>query len=307
MRCNLCGSERNKMFVERIYSFKNKNYNLVKCLKCGFVFVEPMPSANERREMYSEKYFEDNKVSGFREKGYKDDEEFYADRYKLILNNLRKIKPSGKILEIGSAGGYFLNMARDAGYEVQGVEISKWAVDFSRKKFGLKVFNGELENAKFLDGNFNIVVAGNVLEHVENPMKFISEASRVLQKNGVFVVEVPYFINSPYFPFARFLFGKLIHVNPENKEFLEFMKINKYGAISLPYHLYEFSLSSIRDYLKKNGFKIIKIDSTFTEPSLKYSSAVNLFVSAVYKSVNLLMKVFGIKFCNITFYAKKMK
>lgn len=305
MKCNLCGSVRNSVFVSGIYEFDSRNYCLMRCEDCGLVFVKPLPSLSERKKMYSEKYFEENKVSGFRERGYKDDKEFYAERYKLILNRLKGIRGGGRLLEVGSAGGYFLNMARSSGYCVRGVEISKWAADFSRKKFGVDVFVGEVSDAGFKSGSFDVVVAGNVLEHVDDPMSFVREVNRVLAPGGIFVVEVPYFINSPYFRVARFVFGRVFKVGRRNKEFLEFMKINRYGPISPPYHIYEFSISTIKRGLAVNGFDILRIDSSFPDAALKHSLFVNAFLFCFSKLVSFLMGVFRINFCNVTVYARK--
>jgi SAM-dependent methyltransferase len=57
-------------------------------------------------------------------------------------------------------------------------------------------YHYDIHNLKFEDQTFDVAVCNAVLEHVEDPIKAISELRRVLKKGGLIWVEVPF--NFPY-------------------------------------------------------------------------------------------------------------
>ncbi len=59
-------------------------------------------------------------------------------------------------------------------------------------------YNYDVHNLKFKDNTFDIVVCNAILEHVEYPSKAIKELYRVLKKDGLIWVEVPF--SFPYHP-----------------------------------------------------------------------------------------------------------
>lgn len=59
-------------------------------------------------------------------------------------------------------------------------------------------YNYDINDLKFKENTFDIIVCNAVLEHVETPIKAIKELYRVLKNNGVIWVEVPF--NQPYHP-----------------------------------------------------------------------------------------------------------
>lgn len=60
----------------------------------------------------------------------------------------------------------FLDHMRRLGWDASGVELDSEAVSVAREKFGLEVFHGYLEEAKFPDGSFDAITVNHVIEHV---------------------------------------------------------------------------------------------------------------------------------------------
>jgi SAM-dependent methyltransferase len=92
-------------------------------------------------------------------------------------------KPGG-LLEVGSANGDFLVAMRDRGWEVQGVELSPDASEFSRRQHGLTVSTGELPERPDDGTRFDMIVLWAVLPHIANPVETISCAERLLAEEG---------------------------------------------------------------------------------------------------------------------------
>lgn len=94
------------------------------------------------------------------------------------------------LLEAGSAGGFFLEAARAAGIVVTGVEPSEACVRFAETSLGLMVRHGGFETAQ-LGTRVEAVCAFHVLEHVDDPRRFLDKARSALVPGGWLALEVP--------------------------------------------------------------------------------------------------------------------
>jgi 2-polyprenyl-6-hydroxyphenyl methylase/3-demethylubiquinone-9 3-methyltransferase len=110
---------------------------------------------------------------------------------KTVLTKLT-INPAGmKALEVGSGGGILTEEVCKLGFETTGIEPSENSRDTAinhAKQSGLniKYEQGFAENLPYPDQSFDFVVCCDVLEHVMDLPKVISEISRVLKPNGLF-------------------------------------------------------------------------------------------------------------------------
>jgi 2-polyprenyl-3-methyl-5-hydroxy-6-metoxy-1,4-benzoquinol methylase len=102
------------------------------------------------------------------------------------IERLGLVRPPGRLLEIGSSVGLFLDEARRAGWDAVGIEPSRWAADSARAR-GLSVFNGTLEEFVPEGGPFDLVVSWDVWEHLEDPMAASKRAFDLLRPGGLFV------------------------------------------------------------------------------------------------------------------------
>ncbi len=175
MKCAICGSE-------------NASHSgiggqpVLFCNNCGGSFRQ----TKETKKFYDKEYFEkcytgnDNDISRIR----------IAKRY---VDELAKYKKTGKLLEIGCAGGHLLKVAQTMGFDPTGIEIGKFASDYARKKFKARVVNKDVESAikSFKGKTFDAVVMINLLENVRHPLFVMKEVHRVLKDNGAVLACVP--------------------------------------------------------------------------------------------------------------------
>ncbi|MCL4475178.1 MAG: class I SAM-dependent methyltransferase [Nitrospirae bacterium] len=118
-------------------------------------------------------------------------------RLNYITKRISKIKKAGKVLDIGIGDGYLLE-ALSKRYNVYGLDISsvnieKTQEDFEARKINAHLTAGSIQNAPYADNTFDIVVASEVLEHLErkDAENAIKEVGRILKKGGFFVGTVP--------------------------------------------------------------------------------------------------------------------
>lgn len=95
-------------------------------------------------------------------------------------------RPGARLLDIACGGG--LLAPHVAGYEHVGVDLVGSALGEARSH-GLRVAQADAHALPFRDGAFEVVVAGEVLEHVDDWRVVVAEACRVLAPGGTVVVD----------------------------------------------------------------------------------------------------------------------
>src|SRR5262249_20591793 len=97
----------------------------------------------------------------------------------------------GRLLEIGCACGFLLVAARDRGFAVTGVEMSKWASEHARSQYGLDVRCARLEDLALPADGFDVAVMADVIEHLTEPRRTLAEVRRLLKPGGRLLLLTP--------------------------------------------------------------------------------------------------------------------
>ena len=165
--------------------------------------------------------------------------ERYGDRTVVPLNKSARIRAelfarwvgTGKrLLEVGCGSGALLELYVK-GNRVTGLDIDKPALEACRERLGVDTVWADFStNLPFDDGSFDVVVAGETLEHVPYPSIFLAEVRRVLVPGGLFVGSVPNAYR--YKNRINVLLGKPLDTDPTHMQF--------------------FSLASLRAILAKH-------------------------------------------------------
>ncbi|MBR9701508.1 class I SAM-dependent methyltransferase [Candidatus Pacearchaeota archaeon] len=245
-KCNLCGKKDHDFLFnskDRMFNISGE-FSLYKCRNCGLVFLSSQLKDEELLKHYPSEFY-----YSF---GRKDDKKIiktiyktiYSDKgsllMKILLSPLKsfvrgaKIIQKGKILDIGCGSGTFLKSMSEFGMDCFGVEIGDFDGKYAIKN-KLKIYKGDLLDAKYPSNYFDVITMRHVLEHVRDPMITLKEVYRILKKDGTFILETP---NTS--SFTNYLFGKFwVHYD-------------------LPRHFFSFNLEHLKRYAEKNNFKIGK-------------------------------------------------
>ncbi|MFA6518457.1 MAG: methyltransferase domain-containing protein [Candidatus Shapirobacteria bacterium] len=96
-----------------------------------------------------------------------------------------------RVLDLGCGIGYFMEMLQTKHSKVFGVDISKKALLTAKRK-GLNVIQSNFESKlPFDDNQFDVVTAGEIIEHLYNTSLFLAEIRRILKKNGTLIMSTP--------------------------------------------------------------------------------------------------------------------
>jgi len=214
------------------------------------IFLDPQPTDEQIRSMYSREYFEGDFRCGH-EGGYFDETTLQKLSSEQAVREIRTYKAGGRFLEIGCAGGAFMDAMRKAGFEVHGVEVSPVAAEFARSHFGLNVMTGDILEAHYPSGHFDVVYMGDVIEHLPRPVEIITEIVRVMAPGGLLVVACPSQTDT--------VFSRL--------GFAAYGLLGKRVTVSMPpYHLFEYRPNSLAFLLRRCGLTVLQIDAGVLPP-----------------------------------------
>jgi methionine biosynthesis protein MetW len=98
--------------------------------------------------------------------------------------------PGRRVLDLGCRDGA-LTQAYAEGNDVVGVDADREALA-EAAELGIETHWADLDQPlEFTDESFDVVVAGELLEHLRDPERLVEEAHRVLRAGGTFVASVP--------------------------------------------------------------------------------------------------------------------
>jgi len=113
----------------------------------------------------------------------------FAMLHWIAAARMRHVPPGpGRLLDVACGGGVMAPLVRQAGYAHVGVDLGVPALREARRH-GVAVARADAVQLPFPDEVFDVVVAGEVLEHVPDPHRLVAEACRVLRPGGRLVLD----------------------------------------------------------------------------------------------------------------------
>jgi 2-polyprenyl-3-methyl-5-hydroxy-6-metoxy-1,4-benzoquinol methylase len=190
--CSLCGAETPQQALYTIRRFA-RPFDIHQCPACGFMFMHPMPGAEELSAMYSENYY--TECSEPKRYSYLDERTNPAGHRAVNTARLRRAMramtcPEDNLafLDIGCSFGALVHEAAALGCRACGIDISAYAVEYARKE-GLEVRQASPEAIPDFGAPFHIVTMIEVIEHLPDPRAALLETARVMRPGGLLVIQ----------------------------------------------------------------------------------------------------------------------
>jgi ubiquinone/menaquinone biosynthesis C-methylase UbiE len=129
-------------------------------------------------------------------KNYRNEVERYWREYRLLDETIKICKFSRKtrVLDVGCGIVTVLHFIKGRKHGLD--PLAKQLRKLYKYPSGIEVFEGVAEDIPFPNKYFDVVFCTNVLDHVEDPIKCLSEMARVLKDDGYFVFSIHFAINS---------------------------------------------------------------------------------------------------------------
>ena len=213
------------------YLTRKNAYAVFRCRTCSTLSVgssQGIPAA-----IYNKEYFS-GATHGH---GYVDYDADKAAMRDVFLSYFALFKRyginKGKLLDIGAATGYFVQLALEQGFRASGIEISDYAAELGRQK-GLDVATGTLRSVELPSSSFDVITLFDVIEHVEDPEADMQRVASLLVPNGFAIINTPD---------ASSTYARLLG--------------SKWHLIVPPEHLYCFSRRGFTQLLERVGLKVV--------------------------------------------------
>jgi 2-polyprenyl-3-methyl-5-hydroxy-6-metoxy-1,4-benzoquinol methylase len=210
------------------------------CRQCGLIFQHPLPTRSSMVEWADDAY-----ASG----AYRDYVEARPMKIRHFQDRLAdlgaRIKP-GRLLDVGCSCGYFMEVAKSRGFDVQGVEFTPGAIAAASADMRPRIFQGVLETMPE-NGLFDVVSAFDLIEHVPDPRGFLRRCGGLLGAGGTLVISTP-----------------------DTGHVLRFLMQSRWPMLQPMQHLFLFSRQAIERALAAEGFHDIHVDTAYKTLSLEY-------------------------------------
>lgn len=254
--CAICGGAQFTLYEQQMYALDGQALGLWQCRACAFVFVSPRPTPDRLRELYaSARYYETDYNLGVQGSSYFARKDSLLAHYDRVVAALERDQPKGRILEVGAAGGFFLEAARRRGWTVHGVEISPFAAEYARRELGLPVDTADVMEAALPAGSQEVVYVDNILEHTIDPVAVLRRVHELLAPGGLLVVIVPTYVNSPWFRALKRLRSSGLGTRLAATRLGALLKLSR-DVEALPYHIDEFTPANLAAAMERAGFAI---------------------------------------------------
>ncbi len=215
--CIICGQS----------SFISHLGSLLKCQKCSLIVAKEAFETIDFATLYSGDYF-----FGIEYRDYIAEKELLSKGFSARLGAIEKLKRGGKLLEIGCAYGFFLEIARRS-FEVAGIDISKDATDYARNVLKLPAIRGDFLIHPFPQRTYDVVCLWDTIEHLQRPDLYLEKIARLLRPGGILCLTT----------------GNIDRLLPR-------IQGARWRMIHPPTHLYYFSFHTLRRLLNKYGFMV---------------------------------------------------
>ena len=217
---------------------KNKEFSdygdlLMKCQNCGLTVAKQIPNFAELAKLYKKDYF-----FGMEYSNYKADRPALEKNFRNRISFLEPyIKHNSKVVEIGSAYGYFLNLIKEDIAWHKGFDVSKEGTKYAKNKLHVNASSDDfLKDHEIKSNSIDLICMWDVIEHLGEPDKHIEKAAKLLKKNGALSLTT----------------GDISALIPR-------IRGTKWRIIHPPTHIYYFTPESIKNLLAQYSLEVVRI------------------------------------------------
>jgi SAM-dependent methyltransferase len=246
IRCNLCHTE---IAHDQPPRWRKHGLEIFRCRSCSLLFRGSLPSSDELASLYDRSYFIPHErpldADGFAD--YIGDEREHRMTARRRVRRLGRDGTSRRLLDVGAAAGFFIDEARSAGWDAEGIDVSPDLTHWGRDRLGLKLHTGLFQEAEYPRGSFDMVTMWDYIEHSIDPAGDIAQAARILRPGGMLMLST----GDAGAPVAR-ISGRRWHL------------------LTPRHHNFFFTAETLDRYLREQGLEISYLGHPGAYYSLRY-------------------------------------
>lgn len=205
---------------------------ILRCRACGYVFADMRLTDEELFQLYNEEFF-----TGAEFSNYAADAKFFRKNFALRLDELKKFLDPARhrrLLEIGCAYGFFLDVVRDEFAHVEGIDITDAGVRYAREELKLDVVQADFLAHDYGAQKFDVVCMWDTIEHLREPQAYVEKIAAHTRPGALLALTT----------------GDIESFNAR-------LRKDRWRLIHPPTHLHYFSPKSIAQLLDAHGFDVV--------------------------------------------------
>jgi 2-polyprenyl-3-methyl-5-hydroxy-6-metoxy-1,4-benzoquinol methylase len=167
--------------------YSGQRLELRRCDACGFAQPAALPSLPRYFDrMYDQRWSEDW-IAGEFASTVKD--AIFAQ----ILSALGSRLPAGRrrLLDVGAHAGRFLHVARQRGWQAEGLELNPRTAAHAARASGAAIHQGNVHSLSLAPASYDAITLTDVLEHVPRPLDVLRRVRELLADGGWVAIKVP--------------------------------------------------------------------------------------------------------------------
>lgn len=181
MNCYLCNHESALLFTK-------SGYQIFRCSHCGLGQTHlGKPYAQFIKDFYTKGYYLGDERKGAY-KNYGRDKPYIERNLKSFLSHLIPFASKGKLLDIGCAYGYLVELALSKGFDAYGFDPSSHAVSQAASSIKDRIQHGTLADVSYPQHSFDAITMHDVFEHLADPITDLKKIHTLLKKDGVLML-----------------------------------------------------------------------------------------------------------------------
>lgn len=232
--CPMCESLEHQS-MHRFHVTQGKvrgRFEILQCRICQLRFLAPHPEQAEWSKLYDDEFYFS---TGWH----------YAELAAWVIDRIQRLRrrrvesrvAAGRLLDIGSGDGSFVNHMARHGWEATGLEVSAAAVRRSRQSGGGGHFVlSTLGDFEAPAASFDAITMWQVFEHIPDPVPHLSACRALMRRGGVLVIAVP------------------------NIEGLSArLTGSRWWGLDIPRHLVHYTPETLSRIVTRSGFEVLSI------------------------------------------------
>lgn len=230
--CEYPRATRTWEVTDRIFRTTDELFTLYRCSACRMIFQDEREVRDRLSDFYPSGYWwQEQGSTGKLERSYRE--------WMVRHDQLRFVQEalgssfSGRLLDIGCGPGTFVKLAREAGLDAYGLEMSPEAVVLASAEAPGRIFQGDEPDLVGAGEEFDAITLFHTLEHVPQPFKYLKGLHKLVRRPGHLILQVP------------------------NSQSLQARLLGpRWYGLDSPRHLYNYSNFAVMHLLGRAGYRI---------------------------------------------------
>ncbi|WP_144400099.1 class I SAM-dependent methyltransferase [Geobacter pickeringii] len=231
--CPYCRTKSSKYFsvTDLNQQLSPHSFDYYRCPSCRLIFLSPIP--DDLSQYYTAAYPAYQMPT-------KEELKDKAEQEKYKLEILRRYAQGGRLLEVGPAYGGFAYLAKQAGFDVETIEMDRRCCEFLENVVGVKTLNcTDISEALLKVESYDVIALWHVVEHLSDPWEVLEALARKLRPGGVLIIANP---------------------SPDALQFKLFGRF--WVHVDAPRHLELIPASVLAIHMERVGLKTVKITTS---------------------------------------------